>query len=421
MRRFGFIWALERRAEREPLRYVRLIGGLREALRFFHTTNPAIGRKRSIEGQAIKNGARLQVEKVEPLELQLRLYDITTGTGDFIANGVVSHNCFARPTHTYLDFNAGIDFSTKIVVKTNAVELLRRELRKPTWKGEHIAMGTNTDNYQRAEGRYRLMPGILKELNAARNPYSILTKSTLIQRDLDLLMEGASVTSVTACFSVGTVDEAVWKDTEPGTPHPQKRLEVVRKLNESGVPCGVMMAPILPGISDSMEQLEATVKATAEAGATHISPLVLHLRPGVREEFMGWLNQRHPELVAGYEQIYRGPNAPKQVAEPIKKNVGALRERFSSVAGPRAPKAEVALGPRPSRRHQDTDPTAGRNTRRGAGEQKPSHTDEHGASSSSKARSKTGKKAELPNQMALDLGGEPNRKAPKWVKGRLTA
>jgi DNA repair photolyase len=238
--------------------------------------------------------------------------------------------CFARPTHTYLDMNAGIDFETKIVVKTNAVELLRRELRKPSWAREHIAMGTNTDNYQRAEGRYQLMRGILTELNAVCNPYSILTKSTLIQRDIDLLVEGAAAAQVSASFSVGTVDEEVWHKTEPGTPHPMKRLEVVRKLNEAGVPCGILMAPILPGISDSPQQLKATVKAAVEAGATHISPIVLHLRKGVKEEFMPWLEETYPELVGAYKGIYTGPNAPKKVAEPITKSVADLRRRYGA-------------------------------------------------------------------------------------------
>ena len=140
------------------LAYVRLRGGLREALRFFHTVDPAITRKRSIDGMAIKSDAKLRVAAIEPMGLDLPMYDITTGTGDFIADGVVSHNCFARNTHTYLDLDAGADFDTKVVVKVNAPELVRKKLASPTWPGEHIAMGTNVDCYQRAEGRYRLMP-----------------------------------------------------------------------------------------------------------------------------------------------------------------------------------------------------------------------------------------------------------------------
>lgn len=279
--------------------------------------------------------------------------------------------CFARPTHTYLDLNAGVDFESKIVVKVNAVELLRRELRKPSWAREHVAMGTNTDNYQRAEGRYRLMRGILGELNAIRNPYSILTKSTLIQRDVDLLVEGASVTDVSASFSVGTVDEQVWRKTEPGTPSPLKRLEVLRKLNEAGVPCGILMAPVLPGISDSPGQLEATVKAAVAAGATHITPLVLHLRPGVKEEFLPWLEKEFPELMPSYLKSYKGSNAPRAIAEPIQKAVYALRDQHGAKRS-----SHRNGGPAPA------------------------------------AQSEPAPEAE---QLALDFGGEPVRKAPTWV------
>lgn len=241
--------------------------------------------------------------------------------------------CFARPTHNYLDMDAGRDFESKIVVKVNAVELLERELRRPSWACEHIAMGTNTDNYQRAEGRYRLMPGILRALNGARNPYSILTKSTLIQRDIELLVEGAALGGVSAAFSVGTVDEEVWRKTEPGTPHPLKRLEVLRKLNRAGVPCGILMAPILPGISDSPRQLQDTVRAAAEAGAVHITPLVLHLRPGVKEEFMPWLARSYPELLATYRQVYRGASAAGTVARPINLTVRQLKTRYGDSQG----------------------------------------------------------------------------------------
>jgi DNA repair photolyase len=336
--RFGFSYVLESPKRHEglkPITCVRMVGEVSEKLRFFHTVDPAITRKRSIESFAIKSKAKLRVMSIEPLGIQLPMFDITTGTGDFIANGVVTHNCFARPSHTYLDFNAGRDFETKIVVKVNAVELLRKELRKPSWSGEHIAMGTNTDPYQRAEGHYKLMRGILKELNSARNPYSILTKGTLIQRDIDLLQEGAAVVDAGACFSVGTVDEKVWRETEPGTPHPMKRLEVVRKLNDAGVPCGVLMAPILPGISDSFEQMQETVKAAVDAHATFITPIVLHLRPGVREEFMPWLEEHHPDLIKTYEAIYRRSYAPKDVTEPIQKAVGNLRRKFGHAAGDR--------------------------------------------------------------------------------------
>ena len=247
-----------------------------------------------------------KVRAVEHLGIEMPMYDITTGTGDFIANGVVSHNCFARPTHAYLDLNIGSDFDSKIVVKVNAVERLRAELHPKRWGGHHIAMGTNTDPYQRAEGKYHLTRGIVEVLTEAANPFSILTKSTLILRDLDLLIEAAKRTDVHANFSIGTLDEEVWKLTEPGTPHPRQRVEAVAKLNAAGVPCGVLVAPILPGLSDAPAQVEAVHQACRQAGATNISTIKLHLRKGVREHFMGWLGTARPDLVPSYERLYRG-------------------------------------------------------------------------------------------------------------------
>lgn len=309
LRRFHFSFVVETRNRQNPVTVVRLVGGLRERLRFFHSFDPAITRKRTIDGVAVKSNARLGVVSVESLGFEIPMYDITTGTGDFIADGVVSHNCFARVTHTYMDMNAGRDFESKIVVKVNAPELLRRELRARKWKGEPIAMGTATDPYQRAEGRYRLMRGIIESLTEFRNPFSILTKGTLILRDLDLLEEAAAVTEVTTALSVGTVDEEVWRKSEPGTPHPRKRLDAVARLNESGIPCGVMVAPILPGISDSDDQLRAVITAALDAGATYVSPILLHLRPGVREVYMNWLREVYPDLVPMYESMYRSAYA----------------------------------------------------------------------------------------------------------------
>jgi DNA repair photolyase len=232
--------------------------------------------------------------------------------------------CFARPTHTYLDMNAGRDFETKIVVKINAPEVLRRELAAKRWKGEHIAMGTNTDPYQRAEGRYKLMRGILEALVDHRNPFSILTKGTLILRDLDLLVRASEHAQVSAAFSIGTLDEEVWRETEPGTPHPKARIDAVRQLTEAGIPTGVLMAPILPGISDRPEQLRALVEAAIVAGATHVSPILLHLRPGVREEFLPWLEEHHPDLVSRYLQMYRQPYGPKQLREALGRQVSSI-------------------------------------------------------------------------------------------------
>jgi DNA repair photolyase len=245
--------------------------------------------------------------------------------------------CFARPTHTYLDMNAGEDFQSKIVVKVNAPQVLRRQLAAKRWKGEAIAMGTNTDPYQRAEGRYRLMPEIIRALTDYRNPFSILTKGTLILRDVGVLQAAAEVTDVSTAFSIGTLDEEVWRKTEPGTPHPRKRVEAVADLNRAGIPCGVLVAPVLPGISDGSRQLRQVVEACIDAGATHVSPILLHLRPGVREEFMPWLEGAYPDLVPRYEEMYTrayGPNADRKAlganVAGIVRELGGLRPSEAS-------------------------------------------------------------------------------------------
>jgi DNA repair photolyase len=313
---------------------VRLLGGLREHLRFFHTVDPAITRKRSIAGSAIKNSASMRIVAIEPLGVDLPLYDITTGTGDFVANGTISHNCFARPSHTYLNFDAGRDFERRIVVKVNAPEVLRRELRRKSWTGAHVAMGTNTDPYQRCEGRYRLTRGVLEVLRDHANPCSVLTKSPLLLRDLDLFVELAETAGFSANLSIGTLDEAVWRRSEPGTPHPKARMAAVKRLVEAGIPCGILMAPILPGISDSPEQLRAVVEAAADAGASHLTPITLHLRPGVKEEFLPWLEEAYPELLAGYRRLYRGSNAPKAVREGIAGRVRAEKRRHPVFGSP---------------------------------------------------------------------------------------
>ena len=225
--------------------------------------------------------------------------------------------CFSRPTHEYLNLNTGTDFDTKIVVKINAVERTRAEVASPKWGGDSIAMGTNTDPYQRCEGKYRLTRGIIEVLSDARNPFSILTKSTLILRDLKLLAEAARRTRVQAAFSVGTLDERVWKETEPGTPHPRRRLEAVARLNDAGVPTGVLLAPILPGLSDAPEQVAAVAEAARAAGAVSVSPIVLHLRPGVREHYLGWLGEAHPELASLYARLYPRSYAPKAFQEEV--------------------------------------------------------------------------------------------------------
>jgi DNA repair photolyase len=333
------------------VKYVRVRGGIRENLRFFHTVDPAITRKRTIEGTALKSDAPLRVVSVEPLGDEAPMYDITTGTGDFIANGVVSHNCFARPTHDYLGLNIGEDFDRRIVVKVNAVERVRAELADPRWCGEPIAMGTNTDPYQRAEGKYRLTRGIVDALVAAENPFSILTKSTLVLGDLDRLAEGARRTSVRTNLSIGTLDESVWRTTEPGTPHPRQRVAAVARLNEAGIPCGVLIAPVLPGLSDHPDQLKGVVDACVEAGAVSISTNALHLRPGVRQHYMAWLERTYPELVDAYLRRYRGSaylpsSEQRQLSALVARLVDAARARRGGGA-PLARTERVLAPPEP--------------------------------------------------------------------------
>jgi DNA repair photolyase len=330
---FGFGHVEERTGKPNGLSYLRVRGGLRERLRFFHLTDPAITRKRTVQGMALKSDAKTRVASVEPLGLAMRLYDITTGTGDFIANGVVSHNCFARPTHTYLDFNAGRDFEKEIVVKVNAPEVLRVELARPSWKREHIAMGTNTDPYQWVEGRYKLMRGIWEALRDAANPCSVLTKSPLLLRDLDLMKEIAGVTDISANLSVPTIDEKAWRASEPHTPNPRARLEAVGELNRAGIPTGVLVAPLMPGINDDPAQVQEILQAAADAGATGVSGIGLHLRGEVRGVFMDWLRSYRPDLVERYEELYaRGAYLPRVEQERI---AGLIRRARAATSAPR--------------------------------------------------------------------------------------
>jgi DNA repair photolyase len=190
-------------------------------------------------------------------------------------------------------------------------------------------MGTNVDCYQRAEGRYRLMPGIISALTEHANPFSILTKGTLILRDLDLLARAAEVTDVGISVSVGFTDAELWRTVEPGTPAPERRLDVVRALGERGIGCGVLMAPVIPFLSDDPAQLRATVRAIAAAGATSVTPLVLHLRPGAREWFMAWLGRHHPHLVRRYERLYaEGAYAPTWYQRRITRQVHELAQEY---------------------------------------------------------------------------------------------
>jgi DNA repair photolyase len=237
--------------------------------------------------------------------------------------------CFARNTHTYLDMDAGHDFDTQIVVKVNAVELLQRELTAPRWRSEHIAMGTNVDCYQRAEGKYQLMPGIIRALTRAANPFSILTKGTLVLRDIELLAEAAEVTEVGLNVSAGIVDKELSRLVEPGTPAPERRLAACATFNERGLRCGVLMGPVLPFLTDSPGQLDQAVRDIAAAGAAHVSPIVLHLRPGAREWFLAWLQRSYPDLVPAYAQLYGNrAYAPASYQRKIAEQVTELASKY---------------------------------------------------------------------------------------------
>lgn len=212
--------------------------------------------------------------------------------------------CFARPTHEYLELGAGRDFETQIVVKTNVAEVLRAELARPSWRREHVALGTNTDPYQRAEGRYRLMPGIIDALASSGTPFSILTKGTLLRRDLPLLSAASTAVPVGLAVSLAVLDEPLQQSLEPGTPTPRARLELIRAARGAGLPCDVLVAPVLPWLTDSTEHLDALLTALAGSGATGVTVLPLHLRGSVKPLFLRWLATERPALVARYRRLY---------------------------------------------------------------------------------------------------------------------
>ncbi len=300
---------------------------------------------------AVVGPRELIVESVEDLHEEREMFDIATGSGDFVANGLVSHNCFARPTHDYLGLGIGADFDSKIVVKVNAVHLARAETEPGRWAGHRIAMGTNTDPYQRAEGKYRLTRGVVEVLTERRNPFSILTKSPLVLRDLDVLSDAAATMDVVVDFSIATLDEAVWKKTEPGTPHPRQRVEALRKLNEAGVPSGALMAPIIPGLSDDPAQLAETARALVDAGARLVSPMYLHLRTDpLKRHWFDWLDQNHPELAAQFRRDYgtRG-NAPSAAEQHLTETVQQAITAAGGLTNPwRMPRADPTTEPAPA-------------------------------------------------------------------------
>lgn len=263
--------------------------------------------------------------------------------------------CFARPSHRYLDFDAGRDFEREIVVKVNTPEVLRAELARKSWKGEHVALGTNTDPYQWVEGRYKLMEGVWEAMRdaagGAGNPCSVLTKSPLLLRDLPLMREIAQRTQFSASLSIPTLDEKAWRATEPHTPNPRARIEAVAELNRAGIRTGVLIAPLMPGINDAPHQVEPLLEAVREAGATSVGGVALHLRGEVKGVFMQWLGEARPELVARYEELYRrGAYAP---GEERKRLAGLIRDdrpqapptRYTRLRGPGARPSTAAADP----------------------------------------------------------------------------
>jgi DNA repair photolyase len=251
--------------------------------------------------------------------------------------------CYVRAFERRADRPSDDRYGRSIRVKVNVAEVLRKELRRPSWSGEGVAIGAATDPYQPAEGRYRLTRACLEELVDASNPFSLITRNPMIVRDLDVLHEASRRTEVGIVFSVPTLDEDVWRKTEPGTPPPRQRLQAVSRLVQAGIKAGVGMAPILPGISDRPEQLEEVVRAAREAGATSIWANLLYLRPGTREHFLENLARDWPEELERYEQLYAGrAYLSKRAAEPVRAQVAELRRRYEI-----ADRRHVRLEPAP--------------------------------------------------------------------------
>jgi DNA repair photolyase len=288
--RFVVEYASEGRAR--PIEVVRLTGGLREHLRFFHSVDPAISRKLDIERQAVKSEARLRVVSIEPLGKALRLYDITTETGDFIANGVVSHNCYARPSHAYRNLSPGIDFETRLFAKVNAPEVLREELSRPTYKCDVISLGANTDPYQPIEREHRITRGILEVLAEFNHPVGIVTKNAMVERDLDILAPMARRNLVNVFISCNNLDHDLARRLEPRCSAPRRRLEAMRRLHDGGVPVGVLVAPVIPFLTD--HQIEPVLEAAWQHGARQAGYVLMRLPWEIKDLFKDWLERHYP-------------------------------------------------------------------------------------------------------------------------------
>jgi DNA repair photolyase len=238
------------------------------------------------------------------------------------------HYCYARATHPYLGLNADEDFETKIIVKANIPEVLRRELGRTSWTRDRVAIGTATDAYQPCEGRYRLTRRCLETLLDAQTPVSIVTKSTFILRDRDLLAELAQGPGATVYFTITTLDPELWRLIEPGTPPPLKRLRVMQRLSEAGVPCGVFLAPVLPGITDTIASIDTVAAAAKGHGASSFGSAVLRLAPLVKEHYFSFVATHFPDLLPRYERAYSGTNITSDYLAAIDRRLAKIRERY---------------------------------------------------------------------------------------------
>lgn len=286
----------------KPVQVLRLLGGLRENLRFFHTVDPAIRRRLDIEGQAVKSDAPLRVVSIEPAGTT-RLYDMTTGTEDFVANGVISHNCYARPSHSHVGLSPGLDFETRLFYKQDAGRLLERELSRPGYVCKPINLGSNTDPYQPIERRMRVTREIIEVLARCRHPLTIITKGALVVRDLDLLTQLARDNLVTVGISITTLDSDLKRRMEPQAASPRARLEAVRVLSEAGVPTGVLVAPVIPALTD--HEMESILEASAAAGGRWATYLLLRLPYEVSDLFQEWLAAHYPDRAGHVMSLVR--------------------------------------------------------------------------------------------------------------------
>lgn len=235
--------------------------------------------------------------------------------------------CFARGTHEYLGYDSGRDFESRIVVKTNAHVVLREQLRRPSWNRELIVLGTACDPYQQAELKYGITRKLLEVMTEFAQPVHALTKSPAAVRDLDVWQRLSEVTDAEIAFSIPTLDDAIWKKMEPGTARPLKRFEALKTMADGGVRCGVMLAPVIPGLTDDERHIEQIVIAAKEHGASFVSPNVLFLKPGTKEWFMPALRSAYPHLAGKYERYYRGPYAPKDYTREVIALVNRIKER----------------------------------------------------------------------------------------------